>query len=1094
MVVLLLLFFVPAFVAAAPIPEDAFLGVQFSPRLEDEITTGTAVLFSGSIEDESKADGQVLLRFTAEGGEVIRVFTDLVGTRFNRYYVFPHGSDGIYEVEIFSGGPADESLGYVGGFSPLRILRGSGPVLLPVDFFSELVLAEPFSNSISSGAAISLRGHVLDPDKANGTILFNFVALDSGEEVSVYIDLEGVDFQRGYLFELGSEGSYELKIYLGGPDDPSLEYLDGFDVDIVAGRAPTSIPADFFRGITLDKPLDIEWPSGRDRWIEGSAGADIVAVRVELDGEFVDSEHRIGLENGRFRLRLYLDEAARGDLTLRLLGLREDGSWSNGGEAQLRAISPPPAGQLQVGALALSARAAESRELLLSNVGDARLEQIRYEIEGPFSLADGVSELGAGAQALVTLSYEGSGGESGLLRIYSDDPRRPEQRIALNGLSAADSGLPFLRRRADADGRLALNIDLTRSDYMLVLYSAAVAGVDAEARFAYSVGGPLPAARLAPATRAASETGESRLRARERRLAMGYRNFVGPSQKRTATKVEIGDRRRFAYAGFADGGAAIAVDATAAYVGEYAVAWIQDDMRPSGDNLSREQMVAAVDQFSREDYALTSSVFGRASDVDGDGRIAFLFTHWVDDEDGISGFYDASSVLPLSAGGDGNMTDLMFISPTQDVDFYRSLLVHEFQHLINFNEHVLARRGEGEESWLNEGLSHLAEDLVAGYSESGHDDNIAAYLRDPEGTGLIGDAGGSTAKRGAAYLFVRGLRDRLGPGIVPRLVATGLSGRANVEEATGQPMDELLAFWGAQLYASGQGVNAHPFFNFNSPLLQSGAGRGLPLPAVRRFSGGAAPVRGALPARGIAYVRVRGGEETRLLVEADPAAQLGVVAIPLHDGFISSAQMPPDYVPGLLFDSPLPAVLTAGGQYRASGRVVDPDIGSLLFRFAGADTLRFHVDLVDGQFDEVVSVPAVGEYALEVFVGDGEGTLDFAAGFAPVWVEAAGDITAVEEKVDRGPDAFALGLAYPNPFNASVVVPIRSAGESASLEVFNALGQKVRTLQRGNIAQGEHRAVWDGRDDAGQALASGLYWFRLRAANFHEVRSAVLLR
>jgi hypothetical protein len=193
-----------------------------------------------------------------------------------------------------------------------------------------------------------------------------------------------------------------------------------------------------------------------------------------------------------------------------------------------------------------------------------------------------------------------------------------------------------------------------------------------------------------------------------------------------------------------------------------------------------------------------STVFGRASDIDGDGRIAFLFTHWLDDEDGVAGFYDASSVLPEGVGGDGNLSDLIFISPTQSVDFYRSLLVHEFQHLINFNEHVLVRRGEGEESWFNEGLSHLSEDLVAGYSESGHDDNISAYLHDPEATGLIGDAGGSSAKRGAAYLFVRGLRDRLGAGVIQHLVATGLAGRDNVEEAAGQTMDELLAFWGAQ--------------------------------------------------------------------------------------------------------------------------------------------------------------------------------------------------------------------------------------------------------------------------------------------------------
>jgi hypothetical protein len=175
---------------------------------------------------------------------------------------------------------------------------------------------------------------------------------------------------------------------------------------------------------------------------------------------------------------------------------------------------------------------------------------------------------------------------------------------------------------------------------------------------------------------------------------------------------------------------------------------------------------------------------------------------------------------------------------------------------------------------------------------------------------------------------------------------------------------------------------------------------------------------------------------------------------------------------------------------------VDPSIASLLFRFAGADTLRFTIDIIDRQFDEILSVPVAGEYALEVFVGDGEGTLDLAAGFAPVWVETAGDITVVEESAASVPDFYALGRVFPNPFNASVVVSfdLQGANESVSLEIFNVLGHKVRTLLRGPMASGSQRAIWDGRDETGQSLASGLYWFRLRVAQFQQVRSAVLLR
>ena len=1096
MIALWLLFCMPVLAFASPIPQEAFPGVQFVSPLQDELNTGTAVLFSGHIADQSKANGQILFRFTEENGEVIRIFADLDGANFHRYHVFDRAQAGTYEMEIFCGGAGDESLAYIGGYSTVRIAAGSGAVVLPADFFSGVLLDAPFATEMGTGQGIALSGRITDASKADGQILFKFVSREGGEDIAVFIDLQGVDFNRGYTFLPGAEGAYDLKIYLGGPDDSSLPYLDGFAVRIVAGGGLVSIPLDYFRGIVLDTALPFEWPAGRDRWLSGSAGPDVVAVRVELEGEGIFVKQRIALVDGRFRLPLYLDAAASGDLLLRFYRQGEDGNWANGGEIQLKAVKPLPAGQLQVGALALGVRSGETTALTLINVGDARLGQIRYEVEGPFSLEGDESQLVAGEQIAVQVRYEGGGGDSGVLFVYSDDPLRPVQQVALSGLSTAANALPFLHRRAEADGTLALDLDLARNDYMLVVYSTAVAEVDEDAYFAYSVGGPLPAARWAMRGETANETIESQLRARERLLATSYRNSAGPSLKRTAVKIEVGDRRRFVYTRSGEDALPKNVDATAIYVGERAVAWVQDDLRPAGDNLSREEMAAVVEQFSRDDFAPIAAAFGRASDVDGDGRIAFLFTHWVDDEDGIAGFYNASSVLSVEAGGDGNMTDLMFISPTQSLDFYRSLLVHEFQHLINFNEHVLERRGEGEASWLNEGLSHLAEDLVSGYSESGNDDNIAAYLRDPEATGLIGDAGGYSARRGAAYLFVRGLRDRFGPGIVHRLVATGLADRSNVEEATGQTMDEVLAFWGTQLYASGQGIDPHPFFNFTSSLLQAGNGRGLPLPAQRRYVVGAQPIRGQLPARGIAYVRVRGGVETRLLLSADPAARMGVVAMPLRAGFVDRAQMPPDYVPGLHFDRPLPAVLLAEGQYRVSGQVVDETIRSLLLRFAGVDTLRFAVDIVDGEFDEVLSVPTVGEYAIEVFAGSGEGLLGYVAGFAPVWVEEASDITAVEAAIERGPTAYALGQAYPNPFNASIVVPfdILRSDESVSLEVFNALGQKVRTLRHGNMASGAHRAVWDGRDDAGRSLASGLYWFRLRAADFKAVHGAVLLR
>jgi hypothetical protein len=196
-------------------------------------------------------------------------------------------------------------------------------------------------------------GRVLDESKANGQILFNFIADEGGEEISVYVDLEGVDFNRGYLFQPGSEGSYELKVYLGGPEDSSLQYLDGFSIEIAAGSGLVSIPANYFRGITLDEPLEIDWPAGRDRWVEGSVGRGIAAVRVELEGEAVAVEREIGVVDGRFRLRLYLDEAARGEVVFAPApaGRRRplDERWGGAAASRARAANrPAPGGGLVV--------------------------------------------------------------------------------------------------------------------------------------------------------------------------------------------------------------------------------------------------------------------------------------------------------------------------------------------------------------------------------------------------------------------------------------------------------------------------------------------------------------------------------------------------------------------------------------------------------------------------------------------------------------------------------------------------------------------------------------------------------------------------
>ncbi|HXV13535.1 MAG TPA: FlgD immunoglobulin-like domain containing protein [Candidatus Krumholzibacteria bacterium] len=98
--------------------------------------------------------------------------------------------------------------------------------------------------------------------------------------------------------------------------------------------------------------------------------------------------------------------------------------------------------------------------------------------------------------------------------------------------------------------------------------------------------------------------------------------------------------------------------------------------------------------------------------------------------------------------------------------------------------------------------------------------------------------------------------------------------------------------------------------------------------------------------------------------------------------------------------------------------------------------------------------------------------------------------------IERSPAGMpSVGPNTPNPFGASTTVPIRLArSEYASVAVYDARGARVRELRAGFTTAGEHALEWDGRDDAGRAVASGVYFCRVRAGGREAVRKLVLVR
>jgi len=91
-----------------------------------------------------------------------------------------------------------------------------------------------------------------------------------------------------------------------------------------------------------------------------------------------------------------------------------------------------------------------------------------------------------------------------------------------------------------------------------------------------------------------------------------------------------------------------------------------------------------------------------------------------------------------------------------------------------------------------------------------------------------------------------------------------------------------------------------------------------------------------------------------------------------------------------------------------------------------------------------------------------------------------------------------LSQNMPNPFNSSTVigfqVPADMEMSGMRLAIHNLMGQLVRELPLGDLQLGENRVIWDGENSRGQAVASGIYIYRLAGDGFAVSRRMALLR
>ncbi len=165
---------------------------------------------------------------------------------------------------------------------------------------------------------------------------------------------------------------------------------------------------------------------------------------------------------------------------------------------------------------------------------------------------------------------------------------------------------------------------------------------------------------------------------------------------------------------------------------------------------------------------------------------------------------------------------------------------------------------------------------------------------------------------------------------------------------------------------------------------------------------------------------------------------------------------------------------SAAHTERWTFEVCAPTDQSMALSFEGIENIPS--DLAVYLFDESTGTYAnmrdLNHYAFATF----NATSKFS-----VFVGKENDIRGQLVTLSRPVD-YLLGANYPNPFNPMTNIPVNvQVRTTFTLKVFSALGQEIRTLYSGSLDPGNHRFTWDGRDETGRPVASGVYFYRLSA-------------
>lgn len=243
------------------------------------------------------------------------------------------------------------------------------------------------------------------------------------------------------------------------------------------------------------------------------------------------------------------------------------------------------------------------------------------------------------------------------------------------------------------------------------------------------------------------------------------------------------------------------------------------------------------------------ALLGSTSDINSDGKFAVLMTKQINRLGAlgggiITGYFYASDLYSRSSSNTvSNEREIIYtMVPDPEGEYGTAIsnefamsnllpavLPHELQHAISYNRHVLVNGGSPEENWLNEGMSHLVEDLM-GYGVE-NPSRYAMFLSSPSTYGVVTQSSPNLMERGAAYLFMRFLYEQASSGsaFLAALENTAERGVSNLETAFGgadnfNEFSEFMARWTIALVMTDRGISSDSRYVYRSRVQNSSTG------------------------------------------------------------------------------------------------------------------------------------------------------------------------------------------------------------------------------------------------------------------------------